>query len=349
MSCRALCALACFALVAVVAATSAAAATSPAARAADRNCDDFSNQAAAQSYFISRGGPGSDPDRLDADNDGVACQDLPCPCSSRKGRKGTKKSGGRRNAAPRKRAQVIRARITKVVDGDTVKVRAWGARRKRYTVRVIGIDTPEKYFGTECGSAGASRSMRQLAYRSGRGRRVRLTTDPSQDLFDTYGRLLAYVKTSSAQLNVAQVRRGWAKVYVYAGKRFRQYRRFARAQRQARRAERGVWEICGGNFHRRVRSRVPTSISPAHASRRYRNCGDLVKHGAGSYNVRAHKVRCRKARRIARQWENQCARQPDGSCWVRAGFYCRYRSAGWELGRIRCRRGQHIVKFVTGA
>jgi endonuclease YncB( thermonuclease family) len=30
-----------------------------------------------------------------------------------------------------------------VVDGDTVKVRAFGAKRSRYTVRLIGIDTPE--------------------------------------------------------------------------------------------------------------------------------------------------------------------------------------------------------------
>ena len=35
------------------------------------------------------------------------------------------------------------ATITRVVDGDTVKV---GAQ----TVRLIGIDTPEVYFGVEC-------------------------------------------------------------------------------------------------------------------------------------------------------------------------------------------------------
>lgn len=42
------------------------------AHAADRDCPDFSSQAAAQSYFESRG-PG-DPDRLDRDNDGIACE-----------------------------------------------------------------------------------------------------------------------------------------------------------------------------------------------------------------------------------------------------------------------------------
>jgi hypothetical protein len=46
------------------------------------NCSDFSTQAAAQSYFVSLGGPAVDPEGLDADGDGVACESLPCPCSS---------------------------------------------------------------------------------------------------------------------------------------------------------------------------------------------------------------------------------------------------------------------------
>jgi Excalibur calcium-binding domain len=48
--------------------------------AADANCSDFSTQAAAQAYFLAHGGPAQDPDRLDADHDGVACESLPCPC-----------------------------------------------------------------------------------------------------------------------------------------------------------------------------------------------------------------------------------------------------------------------------
>jgi Excalibur calcium-binding domain len=53
--------------------------------AGDVNCSDFPNQAAAQSYFIEHGGPSSDPAGLDGDHDGVACQSLPCPCSSATG------------------------------------------------------------------------------------------------------------------------------------------------------------------------------------------------------------------------------------------------------------------------
>lgn len=43
----------------------------------DKDCGDFSTHAEAQSFFISQGGPGSDPHKLDADHDGEACETLP--------------------------------------------------------------------------------------------------------------------------------------------------------------------------------------------------------------------------------------------------------------------------------
>jgi Excalibur calcium-binding domain len=43
----------------------------------DRDCRDFPNQRAAQRYYERKGGPASDPDRLDPDHDGVACESLP--------------------------------------------------------------------------------------------------------------------------------------------------------------------------------------------------------------------------------------------------------------------------------
>jgi hypothetical protein len=45
----------------------------------DLNCDDFPNQAAAQNNLESNP---SDPNGLDADNDGIACEENPCPCST---------------------------------------------------------------------------------------------------------------------------------------------------------------------------------------------------------------------------------------------------------------------------
>lgn len=44
----------------------------------DRDCSDFPNQPAAQAYFDQNGGsPTNNFDGLDADHDGIACENLP--------------------------------------------------------------------------------------------------------------------------------------------------------------------------------------------------------------------------------------------------------------------------------
>lgn len=50
------------------------------AAAFDKDCSDFSNQKRAQIYYLNKGGPQFDPDDLDRDNDGIACDSNPCPC-----------------------------------------------------------------------------------------------------------------------------------------------------------------------------------------------------------------------------------------------------------------------------
>jgi micrococcal nuclease len=155
----------------------------------------------------------------------------------------------------------IAGRITEVVDGDTLKVRAQG---RSYTVRLIGIDTPEtRRPGTpvECGGREATSRMLELAFgapvdrdgdgvydtEGGRGRRVTLRPDPTQDARDRYGRLLAYVDPGVQRGMLAS---GWATVYVYDRNPFQRLARFQAAERQARAARRGAWSRCGGDFHR---------------------------------------------------------------------------------------------------
>lgn len=80
-----LCALLGLAAIAFLAPASAMAGT-------DYDCADFANQAEAQEYLL----PG-DPYNLDGDNDGVACEDLPCPCSTESGSGG---GGGSEESTP---------------------------------------------------------------------------------------------------------------------------------------------------------------------------------------------------------------------------------------------------------
>lgn len=239
----------------VVTAVLVAGALSLAPGAGAATCADYTTQAEAQ-----RGA-----DTRDADGDGVYCEALPCPCSGRSGGG----EGGAPQPKPRRRAQRIAARITGVVDGDTIRVRAFGARRDSYTVRLIGIDTPETRRPgrpVECGGRRATAAMWRLAfpgardsdgdgledgYFEGRGRRVTLVSDPTQDLFDRYGRLLAYVTTIQGRsLQVEMLRRGWARTYVYGSRPFARFDRFRSAQSRAARRGRGSWGRCGGNFHK---------------------------------------------------------------------------------------------------
>lgn len=277
------------AVAALVLAAAPTAAAVPAS-AADRDCADFSTQAAAQDYFLALGGPGSDPDRLDGDGDGVACEDNPCQCnrsttptqpiqptqpvspdSDGDGLPDASDSCPYAYApttngcpAPQPTGRLrFHAYVTGVTDGDTIKVRR-GFRR--YTIRLIGIDTPEtKRPGTpvECGGREATSRMFRLAFtrprdgdgdglydrNGGKGRRVKVTTDPTQDRRDQYGRLLAYVSSARGSLAAAQLRAGWASVYVFDDP-FEQLTAFQTAEASARDSARGAWGKCAGNFHR---------------------------------------------------------------------------------------------------
>lgn len=203
------------------------------ATAQDRDCSDFDSQAEAQEFY-ENSGPG-DPHGLDGDGDGVACETNPCPCRGAGG-------GGGGDESTRD-FQTIRSRVIRVIDGDTIVIRPLEAtKRPRYTVRLIGIDSPERS-PKECGANLATDNARRLAPR---GRRVLLKTDPTQPMFDRFDRLLAYVRLPSGrQLNRAQVAAGWAKVLV-VGRRFQQYSEYKRYARRAKREALGAWGICGG-------------------------------------------------------------------------------------------------------
>jgi Excalibur calcium-binding domain len=81
------------AFVTVIAVGFAAQAPGASAHRRDYDCADFANQAEAEEYLL----PG-DPYNLDADSDGIACEDLSCPCSYSPGGGGG--GGGNTTTAP---------------------------------------------------------------------------------------------------------------------------------------------------------------------------------------------------------------------------------------------------------
>jgi hypothetical protein len=60
----------------ILTAVGALAITAAPASAADKDCSDFSSWRQAQNFYKAHGGPKHDPHRLDADHDGIACEDL---------------------------------------------------------------------------------------------------------------------------------------------------------------------------------------------------------------------------------------------------------------------------------
>lgn len=185
----------------------------------------------------------------------------------------------------RKPALTIGARVTSVVDGDTIRVRSLGPRRRSYTVRLVGIDAPEagrRGVAGECGGLEAVSSVYALAFSDpsdtnsdgfldrggGQGRKVTVTTDPAQPSFDRRRRLLAYVTPRGRKmLQLALLEAGWARVSLVRGKALQHLRSFRRSSARARRAPRGMFDACGGNFHKRAPARAPKRTRPAVRSR----------------------------------------------------------------------------------
>ena len=129
------------------------------------------------------------------------------------------------------------AYVTRVVDGDTIEVRLGGETED---VRYIGVDTPETVkpdTPVQCFGPRASR----FNHRHVEHRPVRLVFGVERR--DVYGRLLAYVHLGRRFVNAELVRRGLARTLtIPPNDRFAPL--FARLERQAASAGRGLWGAC---------------------------------------------------------------------------------------------------------
>jgi micrococcal nuclease len=129
--------------------------------------------------------------------------------------------------------------VSRVVDGDTIHVRAGG---ERTIVRLVGIDTPEVHPEEECFGDEAADLTRGLLPP---GTTVAVRTDPTQGGRDRFGRMLGYVYTGSASgpdsVNNTLVRAGAARVFLRVRDPFTHAGAFLASERAAKRAERGVW------------------------------------------------------------------------------------------------------------
>lgn len=127
--------------------------------------------------------------------------------------------------------------IDRVIDGDTVVLNTG------QHVRLVQIDTPEVYFGTECYGPQASATTKRLLPP---GSRVRLFAEPATDRVDQYGRLLRYVirVDGAVNVNVRLVAVGAAAPYFYRGRRGRYANLLEALAKRARARRIGLWKAC---------------------------------------------------------------------------------------------------------
>lgn len=135
------------------------------------------------------------------------------------------------------------ARVTKVVDGDTIRV---ALNNKDETIRMIGINTPESVDPrreVECFGKEASNRLKELVS----GKDVLLEADQSQDERDRYGRLLRYVWLNGMNINKAMVSEGFAYEYTY-DLPYKYQSEFRSAQVEAQSTKKGLWaeSTCNG-------------------------------------------------------------------------------------------------------
>ena len=157
------------------------------------------------------------------------------------------RSGERRSDDP----DVGRGTVTRVVDGDTIRVRLADGGEER--VRLLGIDAPEvsttRTGRPECGGRQARAAAQRLADRSAD---VLLLPDAATGGRDQYGRLLAYVVPAAGGVSWQEelLGEGWVQVYLRPDQAIGRIDQFRAAAAAARRERAGVWERCGGSFRR---------------------------------------------------------------------------------------------------
>lgn len=129
---------------------------------------------------------------------------------------------------------MTQAQVVEVVDGDTIDVSINGVTSR---VRLIGVDTPEKYGGVECYGPEASNFTTSRL----QGKTVKLEKDVSET--DKYGRLLRYVWVGNELFNETLVRQGYAQVSTYPPD-VKYVDRFKAAEDAAQAEGAGLWSGC---------------------------------------------------------------------------------------------------------
>jgi micrococcal nuclease len=128
-----------------------------------------------------------------------------------------------------------KAKVVKIVDGDTFEVEIGGKKEK---IRLIGVDTPETkkpntpimYYGKEA----SDYTKKRLDQKT-----IELEWDV--DKYDQYKRMLAYVWIGDELFNRTLVQEGYARIATFPPN-VKYVELFKKDQEDARKKEKGLWK-----------------------------------------------------------------------------------------------------------
>ncbi|MCZ0900833.1 thermonuclease family protein, partial [Microcoleus sp. HI-ES] len=124
--------------------------------------------------------------------------------------------------------------ITKVVDGDSIKISLNG---KTESLRLICVDTEESHSGgskpvTAAGKAGTEMAKKYFATADG---------GLAQIDIDNYGRLLCYVHKDGENYNLKLIEEGWSPYFVKYGRSRLYHRQMTEAESAAKAYNLMIW------------------------------------------------------------------------------------------------------------
>ena len=235
------------------------------------------------------------------------------------------------------------ARVSRVIDGDTIEVTLRG---ETPSVRLLLVDTPEVHGGEECYGPEASAYVSSLL---AEGSEVRLERDVTDA--DFFGRLLRYVYLADGRmLNELLVEGGYATVYPY-GSDVLHEQRLRDAEARAREAGAGLWTACetaddadaedprrrrplsGGRGRRgRVRQRLPRRLHPAAAARPRLWRPRVQRHPRAAAGPA--QPGCRRGRRRLPELKSERYASPATSGESGASSLCSSGSTSWANRRM---------------
>lgn len=133
-----------------------------------------------------------------------------------------------------------KGKIIRVIDGDTFVCLQ---KKKTFTVRLIGVDTPESVHTNKAKNTDWGRKVSQYTKKKLTGKTVYLMYDTQRT--DIYGRILAYVYTKKKKtftmFNKQLLKKGYARAICYEPNH--KYKTvFARQEKQARKQKKGFWK-----------------------------------------------------------------------------------------------------------